>query len=373
MIDSLLARGHLPDAWRPVWQRVPRHLFVPDTLWVNELPLSRQGDPDGWAEAAYADLPLITLYDDGATPVSGPVGNSPAGCLSAPSVVAGILDAARVETASHILEIGAGSGWTPALLAAYAPGNTVISIEVDPVLANKARDTLAAAGFGPSSGVSVVAADGRFGYQLAAPFERVIATCAVYRVPQAWIEQTEVGGLVVTPWRTAMLDGLLLVLESHGNGSASGGFVDSASFTALCGQRRSTQQGPIRGGETRQTVLYSGKVFDDHGAHLAVALLVPDVDRWTEQLPHGHVIRLDAPGTGSWAWAQFPDGDDGPYQVRQGGPRRLWDEVEVAYQWWRSRDCPEYARFGVTVSRYGQSVWLDDPTNIVHQIMLSRN
>lgn len=49
--------------------------------------------------------------------------------------------------------------------------------------------------------------------------------------------------------------------------------------------------------------------------------------------------------------------------VRQSGPRRLWDEVTDAYQWWKQRGSPGVGRFGLTADAYGQHAWLDDPEN----------
>lgn len=47
------------------------------------------------------------------------------------------------------------------------------------------------------------------------------------------------------------------------------------------------------------------------------------------------------------------------HEVRQRGPRRLWDEVEAAYVWWCAAGRPEHTRFALTVTRTGQVVWLD--------------
>ncbi|MGH3548732.1 MAG: hypothetical protein ACRDQU_11610 [Pseudonocardiaceae bacterium] len=51
--------------------------------------------------------------------------------------------------------------------------------------------------------------------------------------------------------------------------------------------------------------------------------------------------------------------------IKQWGPRRLWDEVELAYQWWVSEGRPSHDRFGMSVGPDSQSVWLDDPSRPV--------
>lgn len=81
----------------------------------------------------------------------------------------------------------------------------VLSIEVDPAVADEARRTLAAVGYPPL----VVTGDGTRGYLPDAPYDRVISTASVRAVPRAWIDQTRPGGVIVTPWGTDYGDGAL--------------------------------------------------------------------------------------------------------------------------------------------------------------------
>ena len=55
----------------------------------------------------------------------------------------------------------------------------------------------------------------------------------------------------------------------------------------------------------------------------------------------------------------------GPYPVRQHGPRRLFAELERAYDWRRGAGRPEHSRFGATVRPEGQEVWLDEPDAVL--------
>jgi hypothetical protein len=47
--------------------------------------------------------------------------------------------------------------------------------------------------------------------------------------------------------------------------------------------------------------------------------------------------------------------------VYQGGPRKLWEEIEAAYRWWEAEEGPGIHRFGLTVSQQGEQSWLDTP------------
>ncbi|WP_420705773.1 hypothetical protein [Streptomyces sp. LaPpAH-108] len=64
----------------------------------------------------------------------------------------------------------------------------------------------------------------------------------------------------------------------------------------------------------------------------------------------------------SWACVMFRDGR-AEATVWQSGPRRLWDEVSAALDWWRAAGEPGYERFGLTVTADEQRAWLDHPKN----------
>src|SRR5215204_7022342 len=98
--------------------RVPRHQFLP------EVPL----------EVIYSDDAVVT-HDEGGVPTSS---------SSQPSLMARMLDQLDVAPGRSVLEIGAGTGYNAALLAAL--GADVTSVELQPEVADAAREHLAAAG-----------------------------------------------------------------------------------------------------------------------------------------------------------------------------------------------------------------------------------
>jgi hypothetical protein len=50
----------------------------------------------------------------------------------------------------------------------------------------------------------------------------------------------------------------------------------------------------------------------------------------------------------------------------QGGPRSLWDEIEVAYHRWTHHGQPGHPRLGLTITPSGNPhLWVDDPTSII--------
>ncbi|MFC7734076.1 methyltransferase domain-containing protein [Actinomadura keratinilytica] len=238
LIDELADAGVLSDRWRPAFLAVPRHLFVPDVIWVDAgdgTPTARrrEDDPAAWLETAYADEPIGTQVDDGTTPDTGR-GLLVTSSISKPSIVSRMLHYLQVEPDMRVLEIGTGTGWNAALLTHMAGGQNVTTVEIDAAIADRARKTLAEAGVSPT----VVTGDGADGYPPGAPYDRVIATAAVQHVPYAWVEQTRPGGLILTPWATAFDEGALVLLTVDEHGTAHGRFVDNTvAFMWLRAQR----------------------------------------------------------------------------------------------------------------------------------------
>lgn len=175
---AMLDRLHAVDALHdPAVARAlgdtPRHLFLP------RLSLAE----------AYENVAVATRWERGA-PISS---------VSQPEIVALMLEQLRVVPGMRALEIGAGSGYNAALLAALTgPAGSVTTIELDPELADGAADHLAMAGYPPER-ARVIAGDGWAGHSAGAPWDRIQATAGVWDIPPAWFEQLAEGGVMVVP------------------------------------------------------------------------------------------------------------------------------------------------------------------------------
>ncbi len=117
---------------------------------------------------------------------------------SQPLTVAFMLELLNPRLGDAVLDVGAGSGWTAALLGTIVgPTGRVIAIERIPELrdfaeANVQRVKLA--------NVSVVSGDGSQGYPGRAPFDRIhVAAAAEQGVPSPLRDQLKVGGILVIP------------------------------------------------------------------------------------------------------------------------------------------------------------------------------
>ena len=180
--------------WRELIAQVPRDPFIPETIWVDVgaahsqsgfTALSKHDHGRRWRELVAANEPVVIQVDEGHT-AAGDTGWSPSSSCSKPSIVAEMLDALEVRPGHSVLEIGTGTGWNAALLCRQVGSRgQVVSIEVDPVVAEGARAALAAAGYSPL----VITGDGVEGYPEEAPYDRVLATAAVREtVPPAWLQ-----------------------------------------------------------------------------------------------------------------------------------------------------------------------------------------
>lgn len=350
--DALDEVDGFAEAWmRETFLKVPRHAFVSDTVWVWRngayRPLSAVEEPDGWAALVHDPLtPVVTQVDDGKAEAEGTL---PTSSISAPNAVFTMLAAADIRPGMKVLEIGTGTGYNAALLCERAGEANVTSVEVDTALAEAAARRLAHAGYRPR----VVAADGECGWPADAPYDRVLCTASLQRVPFAWAKQTRPGGLIVTPWKTTLQPhGMACLRVADDGASASGHFGYPMSFMDLRGQRRPDSPledvyTPASWEESRDSRTDLDLSFLETGFHarFALGLRLPGV-HWDSD---GWLATTDS-------WAYVRDG-----AVHQWGPRDLFTELERAYRWWREAGSPELYDFGLTVTTDGQTLWLGAP------------
>ncbi|WP_165423007.1 methyltransferase domain-containing protein [Ktedonosporobacter rubrisoli] len=183
-IEQQLGRA-LQEPVREAFLMVPRHVFVSQYY-------KQKGSKLEWdlVQAShtqiYRDEPLVTQIDRRGMPSSS---------SSQPSVMVLQLEALDLQEGQRILEIGTGTGYNAALMGRLVgKSGTVVSIDIDDGLVEEAKRHLFQAG---SENVIATVADGYEGYAPLAPYERVIATCGLHRVPRCWLAQLRPGALLV--------------------------------------------------------------------------------------------------------------------------------------------------------------------------------
>jgi protein-L-isoaspartate(D-aspartate) O-methyltransferase len=161
--EQLEARGIHDEAVLEAMRRVPRHLFVDESL----------------HERAYDDTPL-------------PIGEQQT--ISQPYMVALMTEALGPSPGAKVLEVGTGSGYQAAVLAELAV--RVVSLERIPVLAERARRLLAMLGY---DGVRVETADGTLGWPPDAPYDGILVAAGAPQIPRPLVEQLAAEGRLVLP------------------------------------------------------------------------------------------------------------------------------------------------------------------------------
>ncbi|WP_456453618.1 protein-L-isoaspartate(D-aspartate) O-methyltransferase [Thermococcus sp.] len=145
--------------------KVPRYKFVPEES----------------AQWSHVDEPL---------PI--PAGQT----VSAPHMVAIMLELAELEEGMKVLEVGTGSGWNAALIAEIVRTD-VYTIERIPELVEFARKNLKRVGY--EGIVHVIPGDGTKGFPPEAPYDRIIVTAGAPKVPEPLVEQLKPGGKLLIP------------------------------------------------------------------------------------------------------------------------------------------------------------------------------
>ncbi|MEU6866868.1 methyltransferase domain-containing protein [Streptomyces sp. NPDC046876] len=296
-VRELTAAGVLEDpAWRAAFAAVPRHEFVPwfftgrgaghERLWAEDPDPARRAR---WLRGVYADTPLATRLRDGELVSSS----------SQPSLMAKMLTALDVREGNDVLEIGAGTGYNAALLCHRLGDEHVTTVDLDEEITESARAHLARLGYRPA----VVTGDGARGCPARAPFDRILVTCTLPRIPLAWLGQCRPGARILAPLATG-----LLALRVRDADFAEGRFLHTAVYFV-----------PLRGA--------AGSPAGLPGQEYGIPYELVENERFQ------FMLMLTA----------------GALHPRE------------ALDLWRGEGRPGRERFGVTVSAEGQWSWLDDP------------
>ncbi|MFB6311540.1 MAG: protein-L-isoaspartate O-methyltransferase [Salinirussus sp.] len=131
--------------------------------------------------------------------------------ILAPSTVARLLEALEPSEGDEVLVVGAGVGYTAAVLAELVGAESVQAVDITRRLVYEARSNLAAAGYG---GVLVDCRDGADGLPEYAPYDRILVEAAAVQPPAALVEQLATNGRLVMPIGTGTQH--LTVIEADG-------------------------------------------------------------------------------------------------------------------------------------------------------------
>ncbi|HEX9937890.1 MAG TPA: protein-L-isoaspartate(D-aspartate) O-methyltransferase [Longimicrobium sp.] len=175
LINRLQERGIRDMTVLQAFDRVPRHLFVPQAV----------------AFRAYEDHPIPIGFGQTA---------------SQPSLQALYMELLEIGPNDKVLEIGTGSGFQTAVLAQLA--DRVYSVERIRELATRAREVLDGMRM---SNVAILVGDGTIGWSRYAPYDAILVAAGGPEVPQPLLEQMAEGGRMLVPVGTREAQRLVLV------------------------------------------------------------------------------------------------------------------------------------------------------------------
>jgi protein-L-isoaspartate(D-aspartate) O-methyltransferase len=161
--DQISARGVSDPQVLAAMRKVPRHLFVAETM----------------RPYAYQDEPL-------------PIGEGQT--ISQPYIVAYMTEVLELRGGEKVLEVGTGSGYQTAVLAEIA--KDVCTIEFVESLSLKAQEVLGTLGY---TNVRFKIGDGTTGWKDDAPYDAIMVTAAPGSVPRALRDQLGTSGRMIIP------------------------------------------------------------------------------------------------------------------------------------------------------------------------------
>jgi len=352
--------------WRPAVEAVPRELFLRPGVFLPAdggrwQPVTALSTPaEEWARIAYRDESLATQLDGHLTADEAEtlVTGVPTSSSTTPTTVVGMLEQLDVADDHTVLEIGTGTGYSSGLMCYRLGEDNVTTVEVDPRVAARADAALEAAGHSTWT----VTGDGLLGHPARAPYDRVIATCAVRRIPYTWVRQTRPGGIVLATVGSWPYGTGLAKVTVNDDGTAEGRIIGRSSFM----HARAQALVPLAGDLSARTAY----VDTERPAKFPPALL----DEWMPAF----LAQLTAPGA-QFVHAMADDGtqnlylfdaeresfaafteDTSGWTVRQGGPMALWDAVEETLDAWQDAGSPDIASIRLHVTEQAHTYWIGD-------------
>ena len=197
LVEQLRAQGIRDLAVLKAFSLTPRHLFVPEAV----------------RHRAYEDAAL-------------PIGNGQT--ISQPSTQARYLETLGLKGDEKVLEIGTGSGYQTALLAALA--GPVFTIERVPALAKSAQAALRSAGLN----VSMLVGDGTLGWSAYAPYDAILVAAGGPEIPPPLVEQLSARGRMISPLGARGAQTLTVVRRTAGGVQTTP--IGDARFVPLVGE-----------------------------------------------------------------------------------------------------------------------------------------
>lgn len=200
MVEVLKRRGIVEPNLLRAMSLVPRHFFVDEAQ----------------AAQAYTDMALPIGYGQ---------------TISQPYMVALMIQTVELKASDRVLEIGSGSGYQTAVLAALAA--EVFAVERLERLYLKGQANLGRLSF---DNIELKLDDGTLGWPQKAPFDVIVVAAGGPRLPKPLVEQLAPGGRLIIPVGESSLSQKLTLVTKDAEGQATRQIVGDCRFVDLVGR-----------------------------------------------------------------------------------------------------------------------------------------
>ena len=145
-------------------------------------------------------------YDD--TPLPIACGQT----ISQPTVVGLMTQALKITPRDKVLEVGTGSGYQAAILSLLA--RRVYTVERHSLLVHNATKIFQKLNL---NNITTLLADGGYGLEQQAPFDRIIVTAASEDPPASLLSQLKIGGIMIIPvGQSDNIQNLIKIVKTEG-------------------------------------------------------------------------------------------------------------------------------------------------------------
>ncbi|MEV7926324.1 methyltransferase [Kitasatospora sp. NPDC088779] len=334
LADRLEADGALTSpALRAAVEAVPREPFLRPGVFVSTgrrrwRPVTERGaDPAEWVELAHSNRSLVTQLNGHLTAdqVSAPVRGFPTASTTAPASTVRMIDALGAEDGHTVLEIGAGTGYSTALLRHLLGERNVTTAEGDPEVTH----------------------------------DRVIATHAVRRIPHTWVRQTKPGGTILATVGTWPEGAGLAKVTVHADGTADGRIIGRSALPPVRPDRPVPPVGNLTARaattEPKRLAHVSPTLLNNPAPAILAQLSFPE-SKFTVSIGEDleSIYCLSIPGS----VAEVADDTYG-WTVHQSGPVALWDEVERILTAWQEAGRPDLTAVRLRITDRATHYWVD--------------
>jgi len=271
MVAGLAKLGVRDTVVLDVMAAVPRHWFV-DRFWATApgMPWTPEQVREFRVDDESDDETLALIYGvDTALMTRGRVDRARAtSTLSAPIIVALMLAELDLRPGLRVLEIGTGSGYHAALMAALVGDPALVTtIDIDQTVISETLTRLDRLGYGA---MSVRCGDGAAGVAVGAPFDRIVATVGCVDLSPHWVEQLAGPGQMLVPLEHGYVHPRVSVRRGPG---LPGRFVGHSGFVRIQGEQGLTTRRPLPARPSGPSTAESAP------AELLAALAPPDATR----------------------------------------------------------------------------------------------